>query len=74
MSHITPNFEFSAAPETHFKSILKLGGGGGFNYIRGLDHSGSEPFNYSMIVISTISIRPWTSTVYLWQEVLSATY
>jgi len=40
------NFEilkFSAAPETHFKSILMLGGRGKFN-ICGLDHFDSEPF------------------------------
>ena len=41
------NFEirkFSAAPETHFKSIFKLGGDK--SDICGLGHSGSQPFNY----------------------------
>ena len=44
------NFEirkFSAAPETHFKSIFMFSGGGGKVNICGLDYFASEPFNYS---------------------------
>ena len=39
------NFEilkFPAAPETHFKSILKFGGDK--SNVCGLGHSGSQPF------------------------------
>jgi len=41
------NFEilkFSAAPETHFKSIFKFGGDK--SDVCGLGHSGSQPFIY----------------------------
>jgi len=41
--------KFSAAPETHFMSILMLAGRGKFN-ICGLDHFASEPFNYATLV------------------------
>ena len=38
--------KFSVAPETHFKSILMFGGGGGKFIVFGLDPFASEPFNY----------------------------
>ena len=44
------NFEilkFSAAPETHFKSIFKFGRDK--SDVCGLGHPGSQPFNYSPV-------------------------
>ena len=37
--------EFSLCPETHFKGIFKFKGG--LMAVCGLDHSGSQPFNYT---------------------------
>ena len=36
--------EFSLCPETHVKDIFKFKGG--LIAVFGLDHSGSQPFNY----------------------------
>jgi len=51
------NFEirkFSAAPETHFKSIFKFGGDKSDVY--GLGQSGSQPFNYGMRLVTKMKL------------------
>jgi len=42
MAQIFEIHKFSAAPETHFKSIFKFGGDK--SDVGGLGHSGSQPF------------------------------
>ena len=56
------NFEickFSAAPETHFKSIFKFGGDK--SDVCGLGHSGSQPFNYVVSVVTSSNHTPASS-------------
>ena len=38
---------FPHRPEAHFKPLLSSRGAGGKTMFCGLDHSGSQPFNYS---------------------------